>query len=401
MHAKIEPSRSPVDDRPYIIAQSLNLYENRGCMKLVRASAYTILMALIIPSHAAEAEWTIGPFVRPAGVNPVIAPNRDSVFTCPVRREAVHWEALHTFNPAAVVRNGKICIIYRAEDDTGEMIVGGHTSRLGLAESEDGLHFSRRPAPVFYPANDAEKPREWPGGCEDPRIVETDDGTYVMTYTQWNRRATDAAIATSKDLLHWTKHGPAFARASNPAYANLSHKSAGIVCRLRGDRLVAAKIHGKFWMYWGEGEVHLATSEDAMDWRPVEDAKGNPITVLGRRPGHFDSAFPEVGPPPVLTERGILVLYNGKNDPVNGDKALAPETYAAGQALFAADSPARLIARLEEPFFKPEMPFEKTGQYSAGTTFIEGLVFFKGKWFLYYGCADSLVGVAVYSISGN
>ncbi len=158
---------------------------------------------------------------------------------------------------------------------------------------------------------------------------------------------------------------------------------------------IAAKIHDKFWMYWGEGEVHLATSDDAIHWRPVEDGAGKLITVLAKRPEHFDSAFPEVGPPPVLTDRGILVLYNGKNDPVNGDKTLAPETYAAGQALFAADDPAKLIARLEKPFFKPELPFERTGQYAAGTTFIEGLVFFKGKWFLYYGSADSLVGVAV------
>ena len=61
---------------------------------------------------------------------------------------------------------------------------------------------------------------------------------------------------------------------------------------------------------------------------------------------------------------------------------------------FWADDPARLISRSEKLFFKPEMPFEKTGQYAAGTTFVEGLVFFKRKWFLYYGCADSLVGVA-------
>jgi lysophospholipase L1-like esterase len=43
---------------------------------------------------------------------------------------------------------------------------------------------------------------------------------------------------------------------------------------------------------------------------------------------------------------------------------------------------------------KAELPYEKTGQYAAGTTFAEGLVFFHGKWFLYYGCADSLVAVA-------
>jgi predicted GH43/DUF377 family glycosyl hydrolase len=74
---------------------------------------------------------------------------------------------------------------------------------------------------------------------------------------------------------------------------------------------------------------------------------------------------------------------------------LTPGTYAAGEALFAADDPARLIARTDGPVFKPELPFERSGQYAAGTTFAEGLVFFRNKYFLYYGCADSFVGVAV------
>ena len=97
----------------------------------------------------------------------------------------------------------------------------------------------------------------------------------------------------------------------------------------------------------------------------------------------------------MLTDKGIVVINNGKNDPENGDPALGPNAYAAGQALFQADDPSKLIARAEAPFLKPEMPFEKTGQYAAGTTFAEGLVAFNGKWFLYYGCADSLVGVVV------
>ncbi len=69
--------------------------------------------------------------------------------------------------------------------------------------------------------------------------------------------------------------------------------------------------------------------------------------------------------------------------------------YAAGEALFAANDPAKLIARTDGPVFKPELPFERSGQYAAGTTFTEGLVCFEGKLFLYYGCADSVVGVAV------
>ena len=69
------------------------------------------------------------------------------------------------------------------------------------------------PAPVLYPDADDQKAHEWEGGCEDPRCVETEDGTYVLFYTQYHRikgepRHTDLGMATSRDLLHWTKTGP-------------------------------------------------------------------------------------------------------------------------------------------------------------------------------------------------
>jgi predicted GH43/DUF377 family glycosyl hydrolase len=253
------------------------------------------------------------------------------------------------------------------------MKIGMHTSRIGLAESADGVHFTRRAEPVLGPGDDSEHDREFPGGCEDPRVVEAPDGTYVLTYTQWNRKRTDVGVATSRDLVHWTKHGPIFAR-------DASYKSAGIVTQLRNGRLIAAKIKGKYWMYWGEITVRLATSPDLIHWTPLEGA------VLAKRAGHFDSSFPEVGPPPVLTDRGIVVLYNGRS--------AETRAYAVGEALFAADDPAHLLARTDDPVFQPELPWEKTGQYAAGTTFAEGLVFFHNRWLLYYGCADSFVGVA-------
>jgi beta-1,2-mannosidase len=347
------------------------------------------------PHAQTTQNWEIGPFTRPATGNPVISPNPNSTFTDPIVKAPVQWEALHTFNPAAIVRHGRIYVLYRAEDNTGSMEIGGHTSRLGLAESSDGIHFKRRGAPVFYPADDDQKSREWPGGVEDPRIVESEDGTYVLTYTQWNRETYSVGIATSPDLVHWTKHGPAFLTAKGGKYAHLKYKSAGIVTRVDHGRLIAAKIDGMYWMYWGEGFIHLATSSDLIHWTPVEDEHGNAIELLGPRPGHFDSTFPETGPPPVLTKAGIVVLYNGKNaEGKDGDPALWPNAYAAGEALFDADNPALLLHRTEEPVLKPELPYEKTGQYVAGTTFAEGLVFFHKKWFLYYGCADSLVAVA-------
>ncbi|HTY83113.1 MAG TPA: glycoside hydrolase family 130 protein [Silvibacterium sp.] len=365
-----------------------------------------LLTACVVDAHVAEAQtpviqqpherqWQIGPFVRPPEGDPVIEPRPQSTFVDPISGKTVHWEVLHTFNPAAIVRNGKIYVLYRAEDDTGVNQIGGHTSRLGLAESQDGIHFKRLPVPVLFPADDSQKEREWPGGVEDPRIVESEDGTYVLTYTQWNRITYSVGIATSRDLIHWTKFGPAFLDAAGGKYASLKYKSAGIVTQIKDGRLLAARIDDRYWMYWGEGEIHLATSADLLHWTPVEGKDGRVLVVLGKRPGHFDSGFPEVGPPPLLTDRGILVMNNGKNDPQDGDPELGPNAYAAGQALFAPDDPSRLLGRADKPFLKPEMPFEKTGQYAAGTTFAEGLVAFKGKWFLYYGCADSLVGVAV------
>lgn len=354
------------------------------------------LAAVYLTCLAADGlpNWQIGPLVRPQGVNPVLSPRKDSLFECPMRSTALHWESLHTFNPAAIVRNGKIFVIYRAEDDTAAMKIGMHTSRLGLAESDDGLHFTRRPTPVLYPDRDDQKGREWDGGCEDPRIVEAEDGTYVLTYTQWNRERTDAAIATSTDLVHWTKHGPSLGAVPGSKYSTLSYKSAGIVSAVRGDRLIAKKLSGKYWMYWGEGTIRLATSTDLIHWHPVEDSNGEPVVVLAKRPGHFDSSFPEVGPPPVWTNQGIIMLYNGKNAAAGGEPALAADTYSVGEALFDPENPAKILARTEQPVFKPEVDFERSGQYVAGTTFSEGLVVFKGQWFLYYGCADSLVGVA-------
>jgi beta-1,2-mannosidase len=359
-----------------------------------------LISAAVLPSGAQSSHttlpgWMLGPFVRATQGEPVIDPDAKATFTDPIRKAPVHWQALHTFNPAAIVRDGKIVVLYRAEDNTGAMEIGGHTSRIGMATSTDGVQFDRRSEPVFYPANDAQRAREWPGGTEDPRIVEGPDGMYVLTYTQWNRKNYRVGIATSRDLIHWKKWGPAFQDAG-PKYATFLYKSAGIVTELKGGRLIAAKIHGKYWMYWGEKQIRLATSEDLIHWTPVEDAQGKTVVVLGPRRGHFDSGFPEVGPPPVLTRKGILLIYNGKNgDGPDSDKQIGAGAYASGEALFSTDNPEKLLERSAEPVLKPEMPYERTGQYTAGTTFAEGLVYSKGKWFLYYGCADSRVAVVM------
>ena len=361
-----------------------------------------VVLALCATSAAplraqASRAWMLGPFEKPRAANPVLTPRSTSTFRSPVNDSTVRWEEYATFNPAAVVRNGKVMLLYRAEDSGGDERIGGHTSRLGLAESTDGLRFTRRDTPVLFPDRDAQRANEWLGGVEDPRLVETDDGMYVLTYTQWNRDVPRLAIATSRDLLTWTKHGPAFAAAEGGKYLRTETKSGAILSRVVGERLVATRVNGKYWMYFNVPDILIATSDDLIRWTPVADADGKLAKVLSARPGYFDSWLVEAGPPAILTERGIVLLYNAGNSAEFGAPGLPARVYTAGQALYDRRNPLKLIARTDEPFIRPSEPYERTGQYKEGTTFVEALVPFRGKWFLYYGMADSRVGVAVWT----
>jgi predicted GH43/DUF377 family glycosyl hydrolase len=356
----------------------------------------SLAMLIALPADAQNRDWMFGPFVKPGQVNPIITPNSSSTFFSPMTDSVVRWEELATFNPAAVVKDGKVYVLYRAEDATGKREIGFHTSRLGMAESSDGLRFTRRPAPVLYPDKDVQALYEWTGGVEDPRIVEREDGTYVLTYTQWNRDVPRLAIATSKDLIHWQKHGPAFARADSGKYLKLDTKSGAILTRVQGDRLIATKVNGKYWMYFNVPDILIATSDDLIDWTPLADSDGRLLKVLSPRPGYFDSWLVEGGPPAIMTQRGILLIYNAGNSGQFGQPGLPQRAYTGGQALFDARNPIKLMARSDEPFIRPTEDYERTGQYKDGTTFVEGLVPFNGRWFLYYGTADSRVGVAVW-----
>ena len=339
-------------------------------------------------------DWAFGGFERPENVNPVISPIDNTWFYCPLTEDSVAWESNDTFNPAATIYDEEIVVLYRAEDKSG-IGIGRRTSRLGYATSADGVTFQRRSTPVFYPDNDSQKSLEWPGGCEDPRIAVTVDGLYVMMYTQWNRDIPRLAVATSKDLVHWTKYGPAFAKAYDGKFYNMACKSGSILTELIDGRQVIKKVGGKYFMYWGEEHVFAATSEDLVNWTPIVNIDGSLKKLFSPRDGYFDSQLTECGPPAIYTPKGIVLLYNGKNHSGKGDKRYTPNVYAAGQALFDANDPTHLISRLDEPFFRPMDSFEKSGQYVDGTVFIEGMVYFKGKWYLYYGCADSKVGVAI------
>lgn len=337
-------------------------------------------------------EWSFGKIERFIN-KPIVSPDDISTFKDPISEKVAYWKSMATFNPAAIVKNDTLFVLFRSEEKRGNDGIGSHTSRIGLAYSVDGVNYTILPEPIFCPTNDSQKEYEYPGGTEDPRIVETEDGKFVMTYTQWNQKVPRLAVATSDDLRNWKKHGPILEEWKDGKYHNQESKSGAIVTRLIDGKLKATKINGKYWMYFGVPHIWLASSADLVNWEPVENYEGNLSPVLSPRPGYFDSWLVEAGPPPVLTDEGIVVLYNAGNSENIGQKGLANRVYTGGQALFDKNEPWKLLERQNVPFIEPKLDFEKSGQYKDGTTFIEGLVYFKKDWFLFYGTADSMVGV--------
>lgn len=355
---------------------------------------YLVLLITLACVSTEQAEWDFLSFEKPEN-NPVMQADSSFTFLCPIKNEVVHWQKADVFNPAAIVKDGKIHLLFRAEDNPAA-VLGGRTSRIGLATSEDGLHFDTHPTPVLYPDSGEFLKYDYPGGCEDPRVVVTEDGLYVMAYTSWNLDVARLSIAFSRDLIHWEKKGPAFAKAHNGRFLDFWSKSGSIITKMDGDQQVVAKIDGKYWMYWGEKFINLAWSDDLAVWHPNLDDKGELKAIVEPRANKFDSNLTECGPPAVITEEGIVLLYNGKN--AEGDDAateLPRGMYSVGKIVFDINDPEKVLWRSDTYFLRPTLAHETTGQYKSGTTFAEGLVFYKSKWFLYYGTADSFVGVAI------
>jgi beta-1,2-mannosidase len=330
-------------------------------------------------------DWALLDFIKADSINPVLKPSSDQIFFSALNRKEIRWEEKNVLNPSAVVKDGKVYLIYRAQDSL-------MTSRLGLAVSDDGLHFTKEPSPVLYPDSDNMQQYEWKGGVEDPRIVEGEDGTYILTYTSYDGRTARLCLASSKDLKTWTKHGLVLGEGK---YKNTWSKSGAIVSRLEGGRIVAIKIKDKYWMYFGDTDLFMATSDDLIHWEVVEnDESRKMISVLQPRPGYFDSRLVEPGPYALLREQGIILIYNSSNALNYNDPDLPAFTYTAGQALFDKENPFKLIDRLDDYFIYPDKPYEISGEVN-NVCFVEGLVYFRDKWFLYYGTADSKIAVAV------
>lgn len=336
-------------------------------------------------TSSTAAGWQLLGFEKADSINPILAPSAKETFVCPLQQKTIAWSEKNVLNPAAVVKDGKVYLLYRSQDSA-------MTSRLGLAVSDDGLHFTKMQQPVLYPAADSMKQYEWKGGVEDPRIVESADGRYILTYTSYDGKTARLCIASSTDLVHWTKHGLVL---NSEKYKNTWSKSGAIVVEQQGDKMTAVKINGKYWMYFGDTDLFMASSNDLLHWTVLENGEtSKQMPVLHPRAGYFDSRLVEPGPYALLRPQGIVLIYNSSNAESNNDPALPIFTYSAAQALFDKTQPWKLLDRSNSYFIHPDKPYERMGEVNE-VCFVEGLVYFNSKWFLYYGTADTKIAVAV------
>lgn len=310
-----------------------------------------------------HAEFPLGPFT-PYAANPILRPQGDT------------WESANVYNPAAIVKDGQVVLLYRAH--AADLV-----SHVGLATSDDGIHFEREPDPVMSPSEDYEE-----FGCEDPRVVEI-DGTYYLTYSGWNRKTAQLCLATSTDLHNWTKHGPMF-----PDFNTFLPVGNGVDAPWsKAGAILPVPIDGRYLMYFGEGSIYYAWSEDLIHWTPCSNDE--PI-MTPTPPGTFGSFLVEVGPQPIITNNGmILLLHNAAVKNPDGSVY-----YSCGQLLFSPDDPTTILAQMNRPWLEPQT-FEDRHGLVSNVTFLEGLVFFNDTWFAYYGQSDSTLGVATYKVGAT
>jgi beta-1,2-mannosidase len=310
------------------------------------------LMSLIALAVTALPQAPTEQLKRLNNQNPILTPAGDG------------FESAGVFNPAVVKKDGKFVMLYRAQDKAG-------TSRLGYAQSTDGIHFIRRPEPVLTPEADYEKD----GGVEDPRLVKI-GSTYYLTYTGYNKKEAQLCLATSKDLIRWKRQGVIM--PANRGRWNVGWTKAGAI--------LTTKVNGKYWMYYmadparDVNEMGVAFSDDLIHWTEALDQP-----VLKRRPGYFDAKVVEPGPPPIMTEQGILLIYNGADEKT---------VYATGWVLFDKRDPTKVVARSDKAIFTVEREWEKVGQV-PNVVFVEGMVQDGNRWLFYYGGADKYIGVAI------
>lgn len=307
--------------------------------------------------------------------NPILRPNPKNA-----------WETKAVFNPAAILVDGKVHLLYRAIGDTD-------VSVLGYAQSEDGVHFVRHDEPAYIPREPFEGVRVkgtkihlpgpyesggggW-GGCEDPRLTRVGDILYLtyVAYDGWSAPRVAMANITVKDFLEhrWDKWSPA-KLISRPGVVN---KNACVFPeKIRGQFVVFHRIFPNILIDFLD-DLEFANNR----WLEAK-------AVIRPNKQGWDTRKIGVGAPPIKTDAGWLMIYQGMGG-VDGTSS----EYKIGAMLLDLNDPSKVIARSAHPVLEPETDYENCGA-KWGVVYPCGAVVKDGKLLVYYGGSDDVTAVA-------
>ena len=274
------------------------------------------------------------------------------------------YPANAVFSPGAARVDGEAVLLVRVEDMRG-------VSHLHVARSADGVSgWSFDAEPLLRSEPDVAPEEVW--GCEDPRLTWlATEGTWAIAYTAYSMRGPLVALATTRDFRHVQRIGPVMTPED---------KDAAIFPRRFGGRW--AMIHRPSPIRGG-AHVWISFSPDLRHW-------GDHRLLLEAREGAWwDAGKIGLGPPPLETPEGWLIVYYGVHMTAGGP------IYRAGLALLDLDDPTVVLRRSDEWIFGPEASYERSGDVPQ-VVFPSGLLLDPetGRLDMYYGAADSVVGLA-------
>jgi predicted GH43/DUF377 family glycosyl hydrolase len=282
------------------------------------------------------------------------------------------WERRAVFNPAVLYHKGIFHILYRA-------MSMDNTSTIGYAASKNGEKIIRRdPDPIYVPREAFEMKGVPNGnsGCEDPRLTVVGDRVY-MCYTAFNGLQPPAVALTSVSMAdferqqwHWTK--PVIISPTG-----IDDKDACIVPVNHHKNAHQLLIHRI------DGAICVSDINLTVPLPPVEHK-----IILRPRTGMWDGKKVGLSAPPIYTRHGWLLIYHGVSDNA---------VYRVGIALLDPNDPTKVIARTTNYIFEPKEQYEIEGQIK-NVVFPCGAVIKGTTLYMYYGGADSVLGVATMKV---
>lgn len=276
------------------------------------------------------------------------------------------WENMLVFNPGAVVSKDIVYLLYRTQGENDP------TSRFGLATSHDGIHFERRENPIYFTRE--EKFKKF--GIEDPRIVQIDDIFYI-TFTIVSENPQGKINPNWPELFNKVAH---IAMISTKDFR--SFYEHGIILPYivgKNASLFPKKTNGEYWLlYRKENSIsYFAKSDQPNSWPQA-------YPVFNKRAGFWDSKRNGIGSPPIETEKGWLLFYHGVDE---------ENIYRLGIMFLDRNDPTKILYRSPEPIFEPETDYETFG-FVPNVVFTCGAIEKGGVYYVYYGAADQVIGVA-------